>query len=522
MSKPAARIGDMTAHGGSIVAGMPTVLIGGMPAARLGDMHVCPMATPAVPPVPHVGGPVTLGSAGVMIGGMPAARMGDMCVCTGPPDSIAMGCPTVLIGEVGAGSAGGGGGGGGGAGGARASAAAATIDTGVSTTKEEHWIEFEFVDSAGLPVSGVPYTFTDPDGVEREGTLRTDGTIRADGVSEGEGSVILQSVHAAQWDTDRASTDDKLTLTAEVIGFDDGTPAQVQIFERDLQGADSVVADVKTNVKNGSVEVKWRYEYPPDTPKGDELRAEDTSPDVYSAPDYYFEVIVGTCAARSPALLVVDTLEIDVQTESGDPVANQPYVLVTGTGERRTGTLDRGGEARERNIPVSDCIVRIPELPDLKTTSDSIDLSDSPRSGQSEDQPSEDRGSETQIQVLGLDGEPAGHIEYTIRLGNEVISGTTDRSGWTQPFDPGGETEGELETKSTLGRLTFDPPSSKIQEAQGYLNAAGFGPVPVNGELQALTRMVVKSYQKAAFLPETGELDDLTLQSLRQQVLSRK
>lgn len=98
MSKPAARMGDVTAHGGTIVAGFPTVLIGGQPAARMGDMHVCPMVTPGVPPIPHVGGPITMGSATVLIGGQPAARMGDMATCTGPPDTIAAGCPTVLIG----------------------------------------------------------------------------------------------------------------------------------------------------------------------------------------------------------------------------------------------------------------------------------------------------------------------------------------------------------------------------------------------------------------------------------------
>ena len=68
MGKPAARLGDMTAHGGTIVLGFPTVLIGGMPAAR----------------------------------------MGDMCVCVGPPDTIALGCFTVLIGEAGGGGGGGG------------------------------------------------------------------------------------------------------------------------------------------------------------------------------------------------------------------------------------------------------------------------------------------------------------------------------------------------------------------------------------------------------------------------------
>ena len=98
MSKPAARMGDATAHGGVIAAGCPTVLIGGMPAARVGDMHTCPMVTPGTPPVPHVGGPITMGSATVLIGGMPAARVGDMATCTGPPDTIAAGCATVLIG----------------------------------------------------------------------------------------------------------------------------------------------------------------------------------------------------------------------------------------------------------------------------------------------------------------------------------------------------------------------------------------------------------------------------------------
>lgn len=98
MPFPAARIGDSTAHGGVIVAGCPTVLIGGMPAARVSDMHTCPMVTPGTPPIPHVGGPILPpGSVTVLIGGLPAARVTSMCTCVGPPDSIVMGCPTVLV-----------------------------------------------------------------------------------------------------------------------------------------------------------------------------------------------------------------------------------------------------------------------------------------------------------------------------------------------------------------------------------------------------------------------------------------
>jgi uncharacterized Zn-binding protein involved in type VI secretion len=69
------------------------------PAARLTDMHACPMVTPGVPPIPHVGGPVTgPGMPTVLIGGLPAACVGDMCVCVGPPDVIVKGSSSVLIG----------------------------------------------------------------------------------------------------------------------------------------------------------------------------------------------------------------------------------------------------------------------------------------------------------------------------------------------------------------------------------------------------------------------------------------
>lgn len=69
--------------------------MGGMPAARIGDNHVCPMVTGVVP---HVGGPISLGEFTVLTGSMPQARIGDLCVCVGPPDVIAMGAFTVLVG----------------------------------------------------------------------------------------------------------------------------------------------------------------------------------------------------------------------------------------------------------------------------------------------------------------------------------------------------------------------------------------------------------------------------------------
>lgn len=66
------------------------------PAARANDMHICPLSDG---PKPHVGGPILPGSnATVLIGGQPAAILGDMCTCSGPPDSLIQGSSSVFIG----------------------------------------------------------------------------------------------------------------------------------------------------------------------------------------------------------------------------------------------------------------------------------------------------------------------------------------------------------------------------------------------------------------------------------------
>ena len=70
----------------------------GQPAARVGDMHICPTVTGVVP---HVGGPILPpGAPTVMIGKLPAATVSNMCTCAGPPDMIAKGSSTVFIGGL--------------------------------------------------------------------------------------------------------------------------------------------------------------------------------------------------------------------------------------------------------------------------------------------------------------------------------------------------------------------------------------------------------------------------------------
>jgi uncharacterized Zn-binding protein involved in type VI secretion len=90
---PAARVGDPTGHPGVVgPPGVPTVLVGGLPAATLGTPHVCSMPPPGGPHPPST---IVGGSTTVLIGGLPAARMGDLAGCGAP---IVFGAPTVIIG----------------------------------------------------------------------------------------------------------------------------------------------------------------------------------------------------------------------------------------------------------------------------------------------------------------------------------------------------------------------------------------------------------------------------------------
>ena len=93
----AARVLDVTLHPGLVMPpGVPTVLIGGSPAAAVGTLHTCLLQTPAGAPA-HLPTPTPFprGSATVLIGGTPALRVGDMSTCGSP---ITTGAPTVLIG----------------------------------------------------------------------------------------------------------------------------------------------------------------------------------------------------------------------------------------------------------------------------------------------------------------------------------------------------------------------------------------------------------------------------------------
>ncbi|MBT8341877.1 MAG: hypothetical protein HKP58_19675 [Desulfatitalea sp.] len=363
MPGPAARSTDPTAHGGLITGpGCPTVLIGGLPAARVGaDMHVCPMVTPAVPPVPHVGGPITgPGVPTVLIGGMPAATVGDLATCAGPPAAIVMGCPTVLIGT----------GGGGGAsvsagGGAVQAAGAGAISavTGQPGPKGQgpHWFKTQFVDSADLPVTEVRYALTDPDGRETSAVLTGDGTIRRGGLPDaGDYKIQLFVVYNAQWSKSEAKVGDTIKLTAETEGYADGTPALVRIWEREISGLDNVVTEMTVEVKGDKIEAQWEYQYPQER----EGRDEPADPSGYASPEYFFMAHVREDRARSGQLKYQDHIEIELKDQDDHPVADEAYILRLPNGEVRKGKLDKNGYKKEEKLPPGRWNVEFPEIKD--------------------------------------------------------------------------------------------------------------------------------------------------------------
>jgi uncharacterized Zn-binding protein involved in type VI secretion len=345
----AARIGDSCAHGGTIVAGCPTVLIGNMPAARVGDMHVCPMVTPAPAPVPHVGGPILPpGSPTVLIGGMPAARMGDMATCTGPPDSIILGCMTVMIGAAGSGSGSGGGAGSSGAASAKVSAKNATTGSPEATTKEEHWIEFEMVDKVGNSISGVHYKMTDTDNKESKAVIKSDGKIKRDGIKEGQCKVVLVDLFGAEWSKEKAKVGDKVKLKVKSLGIDNGEKVEFRIFIKDINYSDHLLIKLEAEIKSDKAEIEWELKVDEDFIK---ITEHKETIGRYSQPFFYFDAYCDEMVAKSGLLYYEDKAELVFKDEEGKVIADKEYKVYLPTGEIKKGKLDSSGKTKIDKLP---------------------------------------------------------------------------------------------------------------------------------------------------------------------------
>jgi len=245
----AARLTDMTAHGGLITGpGCATVLIGKMPAARVGDMHTCPMCTG---PVPHVGGPIVMGCFTVLIGKMPAARQTDMAICVGPPSTILMGCPTVMIG-----SGGGGGGGGGGGSASDASSASPDAATAPQTVK-------------GLTAEGIAITRVDA-GLNQQVTaecLRLDLQIIGDSYNQDDQAdeQLTGRIASAEWTPKRCFYNEDAELKIATQDMEDNTKLKVKLFEWDATNPDDFIEEIEVDSTGDETTLTWPAKFDVDS-----------------------------------------------------------------------------------------------------------------------------------------------------------------------------------------------------------------------------------------------------------------
>jgi uncharacterized Zn-binding protein involved in type VI secretion len=318
-------------------------------------MHVCPMLNPGTPPPPHVGGPILPpGAPLVLIGGQPAACVGDMLTCAGPPDSIAPpGCPTVLIGT--GGSAGAGGGASSDAKGAEASAAAASAtsvgeyDPGRQSGSDQetpgHYVNVAFLDKAGFPVSELGYRAVTPDGATLFG--RTAGGVKATLDNSGDTEIELFGITKIGWSASRVKVGSDVTMQVQTCGLGPGTKATMELFVRDRNFAPFLIKRWEVTVVNNSVVETWHAE-------SDALAAEEQEQVAeaggYTCPYYYFAITVNNYTARSAPLMLIDDVKIKLTTEKSVALANSAYRLHLCNGEVRQGKLDTGGCAEIKDV----------------------------------------------------------------------------------------------------------------------------------------------------------------------------
>lgn len=384
MGKPAARMADpvITCNDpsdlpvGKIIAAS-TVLINGLPAAKQGDqvmaidIHIVMIPSPAGPvptPLPHPFVGMLDGdlSPSVKIEGKPAATKDS--IAHNQPPHIPQGGPfqkppsnqgKVMMGSLDVFIDAGGGGGGGAGGGGQAQQSA-----GQSQEVEEgehHYLDVKFVDRGGKLISGVAYSTKSPDGKVQSGALT--GQIRYDGATEGDYEISLSAITLAQWSKKSARDGETVKIKIETAGVQNGTKAEIDIWQRSVKRADRKIASINDkNVQGDKVEAEWKYVYVSES-DDEEFKKVGYDDQKYVCPSFYFTVKIGALAARSPVLEYKDFVEIDLKDQDGKPMANVRFVAYLPNGEVREGQLDGSGYKKLEHVPPGKWAVKFPENP---------------------------------------------------------------------------------------------------------------------------------------------------------------
>ncbi len=178
------------------------------------------------------------------------------------------------------------------------------------------------------------------------------GTFKGESATINATGPELQSM---EWKSPEARRDEMVSLTASFSGSTDGEKATVEIFEFDQDGEHDLMETLQAEVTNGKLETEWKYVYQEDT---DDILTEEEATKTggkYNPPEYFFTVAIGEQMwgdkQESGLLQFKDWIEVELQDEDGNRLANEPFELHLPDGTTQKGTLDEKGFARVESVP---------------------------------------------------------------------------------------------------------------------------------------------------------------------------
>lgn len=169
-----------------------------------------------------------------------------------------------------------------------------------------------------------------------------------------------------KWSASEARRGDILTLSANVVGLDDGRKVQIAIYDFDSDGCHDRITEIPATVKNSKIELQWEYEYHEDTDEIPTQEERERYSRSYNPPEYFFTIKVGSAEygreQESGLLTFRDYVDISLMDVDGQPVADADYTLILPDGSEKTGTLDGDGRARVEDVPPGPYRVTFPGL----------------------------------------------------------------------------------------------------------------------------------------------------------------
>ena len=178
------------------------------------------------------------------------------------------------------------------------------------------------------------------------------GNYKSESISLGSTGITMQSM---AWKNPAARRDETVSLAAEFTDCKDEEKAIVEIYEFDRDGKHDFMEKIESSVSGGKLEAEWKFVYQEDT---DDIMTEEETQKTggkYNPPEYFFTVEIAGQKwgdkQESGLLEFKDWIEVELQDETGNACANEPFELHLPDGSTQNGTLDENGFARVESIP---------------------------------------------------------------------------------------------------------------------------------------------------------------------------